>query len=374
MNERKRTGKHLVEAVRAGEMAVVEALLRSGAKGTSRQLVDAARAGEDAVVDALIRSGAKGTPEQFAEAVRTDEKTVIDTLLRSDMDVTTAYRVLMMKGGNDEALKILAAAGANVHEAIHGRPTTLHEAAQHPDPSFVKNLIAAGADPNAKTKDTAETPLHFAARNPFPGVVETLIEGGANPNARDNAGRTPLHFAVSTGGPAAKYDAARAHKPKAIAALIAAGADSNARDNNGQIPLHNAFMYVPAAGALLAGGANPNARANSGRTPLHSVLSRMERRNDVGKDALARAIALAKVLIEAGADVDARPDIGNTPREILHSLPIKIEGIDPPRQPRHLARSSTGAHTVTPKSGGGCMVTLATLATFTGLLTLLAFM
>jgi ankyrin repeat protein len=50
-------------------------------------------------------------------------------------------------------------------------------------------LISKGAELDAVTDDTNETPLHLAAKNGDYGMVVLLIKLGANDTIRDNFGR-----------------------------------------------------------------------------------------------------------------------------------------------------------------------------------------
>lgn len=64
-------------------------------------------------------------------------------------------------------------------------------------------LIAAGADPNAKTT-MCRTPLHMAVlpnrvvEDEGLRTVKLLLEHGADPNALDDFQQTPLHWAIGT--------------------------------------------------------------------------------------------------------------------------------------------------------------------------------
>ena len=69
------------------------------------------------------------------------------------------------------------------------------------------------------------TPLHLAARHNAKEVAEQLIAKGADVNAKDNTGRTPLHDA-------AWFNAIEVAEP-----LIAKGADVNAKDEDDKTPL-----------------------------------------------------------------------------------------------------------------------------------------
>lgn len=159
---------------------------------------------------------------------------------------------------------------------------------------FIARCLAAGADPNARNSTSGYTPLHWANSA---DDVAALVAEGANLNARDFLGHTPLHMAVNT----PLFD----RSAEAVVALLAAGADPSARNNNGETPLHRADSADDVA-PLLAAGAILNARDNVGETPLHEATESRSRNADV-----------AAALLAAGADANARDNYGHTP---LHSL------------------------------------------------------
>ena len=75
--------------------------------------------------------------------------------------------------------------------------TDLHTAAQEGDVKLVEELIAKGADVNAKDK-YGETPLHSALKKAQSEMVQLLIAKGADVNAKDKYGATPLFEAAPT--------------------------------------------------------------------------------------------------------------------------------------------------------------------------------
>jgi len=134
----------------------------------------------------------------------------------------------------------------------------LLEAALKGHDECIEKLIAAGADPNVTTSDYfGRTPLHYAAIHGHDTCVRMLLSAGAAPNVTDNAGITPLHYAIRRGN--------------AVWELIAAGADVNA---GSWTPLHSAAhegneVFVQ---MLVAAGSNPNAVDDEGRTPLQLAV------------------------------------------------------------------------------------------------------
>jgi len=87
-----------------------------------------------------------------------------------------------------------------------GTRTPLHIAADWPGyfpeaPASVRILLAAGADPSARTTggDNPETPLHWAASSDDVEVAEELINGGADIEAPGGSIGSPLDNAVGYG-------------------------------------------------------------------------------------------------------------------------------------------------------------------------------
>ena len=108
--------------------------------------------------------------------------------------------------------------------------------------------------PNPKGK----TPLHLAADKGQLDTVKELVATGADVNARNNEGYTPLHLATNKG------------QLDTVKELVATGADVNARNNEGYTPLHRVAWSGPVevVKILAATGADVNANDNLGRTPL----------------------------------------------------------------------------------------------------------
>ena len=173
--------------------------------------------------------------------------------------------------------------------------TPLHRAAQAGDVSRIAELIAGGADVNARN-DLGVSPLHYAAGRHGREIITTLIELGADLHARTDTTLTPLHLA-------AMHNA----DPAAITALIEAGADVNAHSNDGRTALHEAALWnsegAVATQALTLAGADVNARDAQGRTALHCA-------------ALGGNATTIRALIELGADPDARDRDGHPPLEV----------------------------------------------------------
>lgn len=71
-------------------------------------------------------------------------------------------------------------------------------AAMAEDRAEIDELVAGGADPNARDAGGC-TPLHYAAdNNPVGAVAVALFEAGADPEICEGYGRKPLDYAISS--------------------------------------------------------------------------------------------------------------------------------------------------------------------------------
>jgi ankyrin repeat protein len=90
--------------------------------------------------------------------------------------------------------------GADVNAAAPRGHTALALAALADDASFLRELLARGADPNRRDAMLGSaTPLIVAAQNGSLPMIDALLERGADPNARDVLGRTALSVARTRG-------------------------------------------------------------------------------------------------------------------------------------------------------------------------------
>ena len=64
----------------------------------------------------------------------------------------------------------------------------------------MRELLAAGADPNARASSQGLSALHCAASRVSPKIVRALLEGGASPTARNQQGNSVLAYAKSSVG------------------------------------------------------------------------------------------------------------------------------------------------------------------------------
>ncbi len=142
-----------------------------------------------------------------------------------------------------------------------GRADALHAAVVLGDRARVRQLLEAGADPNARDA-RATTPLMLATDAP---MVELLVAGGADARAEDAEGRTLVGRLAAT----ASHEALPAGLLRAV---VRAGADVDKANRAGETPLEVAARrgHIGLVRALLSLGARvPSALE---RTAIRVVL------------------------------------------------------------------------------------------------------
>jgi cytohesin len=120
---------------------------------------------------------------------------------------------------------------------------------------------------------SGKTPLHHAVGNNEINFIKFLIEAGADINAKDNQGNTPLN-----NFPLYHDEDSYEARIDTLSFLIANGAEINNKNNKGYTILHSAVLKgnIDFVRFLLQQGANINTVDNYGNTPLHTALEDAE--------------------------------------------------------------------------------------------------
>eukprot|EP00752_Nemacystus_decipiens_P017236 g15440.t1 len=193
---------------------------------------------------------------RLAEAVAAGRIALVEKLLEdgAHLDGSEAHRPLITAVFNRRraVAKLLIEKGADVNA---GCTIPESDRARHP-------LRHLGAPYNGQVPFRGETPLHAAACDQITTIVPLLLAAGANPNAKTNEGATPLI------GMAVEWCASNAE------ALLEAGADPLEPDLDGYTALNHAAAFGTTDAVRWLASIAPstiNALTVQGRSPLYSA-------------------------------------------------------------------------------------------------------
>jgi ankyrin repeat protein len=207
---------------------------------------------------------------------------------------------LLLDHGADPNVESDSVGSTPLHQVSYGKSNS-----QELGVDITRLLLERGADVNARRKDMT-TPLHLAAFKGRLEIAQLLLDHGANAKAEDEDRGTVLH-AVSLG----KFDSQE--QGVGIARLLLKhGVDIYAKNKYHVTALSSAVLSerLEIVQLLLDHGADPNVESGSvGSTPLHEVSYGKSNSQEHG-------VGIARLLLERGADVNARRKNMTTP---LHS-------------------------------------------------------
>ncbi len=245
-----------------------------------------------------------GQPAAALQALREGNTSRLQTLLKSvdpnfKDEEGTPFIMNTVLYGDVETLRLVLNSGADPNATNPAGATALLWSAG--DPPRASLLLARGADANVRSA-LGRTPLLAAASRDGAGeIVEKLLLRHADLEAKDVLKGQPGIWS-GNGQSTPLIDAARARDGEALDLLLAMGADIHAVDANGGNALSEAVACsnIENVALLLEHGADFNIRITSQQyTPL--MIAAM--RNDV---------EIAEMLIDAGADINAKDAQGSS--------------------------------------------------------------
>ena len=238
-----------------------------------------------------------------------DDSNIVTFLIRSGFDPNKAYGPGIQQ---DHRPKL--------------RTGPLHHAAQYnPNPDVIDALVRGGADVYADGGGQLYTPLHYAAHYNNGAVVSALIQNGARPDDINGQISTTFRRSPNNNGNTALHAAVFNSDARVIDVLVEAGADVEQRNVSGFAPLHFAVVdgRAESIATLVRRGADPNAVITplveegdqihdcTGCNPIHLLVNSLVDARDFDEDFdLAHWQNLLQVLLDAGADVNARSQSG----------------------------------------------------------------
>jgi ankyrin repeat protein len=331
----------LAEAVKLADARLTAMLLKAGASVEAANsdgqtaLMLAARTGSVQVVKLLVQAGANVNAREawrgqtaLMWAAADNRPEVVEYLISKGAKVSVRAVV------NDWQNQVTSEPRAQYRPT--GGLTPLLYATRSGCERCVMAILKAGADINQPTPDGV-SPLMSAIDNLNFNLARTLLEHGANPHVWDWWGRTALYcatdmnsYSARAGGPTGPrqgqlsalemmrllLDAGVNPNPQLVAHRPGRGGNSGRFTDDlltvGATPLLRAAIGFDNEGItlLLSRGALVDLPNGMGVTPLMAAagmgVSIRDPRGNYGGDVQARALATLALLVNAGADVNAR--------------------------------------------------------------------
>ena len=268
---------------------------------------------------------------------------------------------LAVENGNAETVLLLLEAAANPDTLDNAGQSVLMLASQSGVLAMVTALIEAGADVDTRDEHFGQTALMFAVRAGHRDIAEYLLLQGADPNVRTDIGETPRWVAPNSqrgfgfgvgiirggtpadrgrrepipGGMTPLLYAARHGHTDIASLLLDHGADVHISEANEISPLLMAVEnnQVETAKFLIEQGADLNQQDWYGRTPLWEAINvrNLYIHNDLFDNFVSNRdelFGLISMLVEAGADVNARTRESPPIRHHLLSITGTLEWVD----------------------------------------------
>jgi uncharacterized protein len=292
-------------------------------------LIDAARKDDAATALKLLKDGADARAKTsdgttaLHWAAHNDELELVKSLLKAGADAnarndygSSPVQEAALRG-DAAMLGVLLKAGASAESANDDGETALMTVARTGKVDAAKVLIKAGANVNAVESWRGQTALMWAASQRNPGMVKALLQAGANPDAVSalrNWARTttaePRPQWRPPGAWTALQFAAREGCPECARELVKGGARLDTASPEGITALLFAVLNArfDTAKVLIEAGADVNLADKWGRAPLYSAIdfNTVPRggRPDRPSSDVATPLEIAALLLDRKADID----------------------------------------------------------------------
>jgi uncharacterized protein len=196
----------------------------------------------------------------------------------------------------------------------------------------INSLLQRGANINAQEPINGHFALQYAINWPDIALLKLLLDKGANVNLTDKGGNTALTDAARRGGPeyaaitklliergadvhangdSAIIDAAREAQPDIVRLLLSKGAPANVRDPDRK---NNTVLMEAASGSsvenvqlLIEAGADIQATNDEGQTAFMKAV-RLDHRISP-----AQRLPIIELLLSKGSDINQKDKQGKTP-------------------------------------------------------------
>ncbi|CAD5331582.1 unnamed protein product [Arabidopsis thaliana] len=391
---------NIVQAPRATNIGVFQdnpnnlhrVVLEGDFEGVRNILAKAAAGGGGSSVRSLLEAQNADGQSALHLACRRGSAELVEAILEygeANVDIVDKDGdpplVFALAAGSPQCVHVLIKKGANVRSRLRegSGPSVAHVCSYHGQPDCMRELLVAGADPNA-VDDEGETVLHRAVAKKYTDCAIVILENGGSRSMTVSNAKclTPLHMCVATWNVAVIKRWVEVSSPEEISQainipspvgtalcmaasirkdhekgrelvqiLLAAGADPTAQDaQHGRTALHTAAMAnnVELVRVILDAGVNANIRNVHNTIPLHMALARGANscvslllesgsdcniqvphwciqswlsRSDAAKMIRENLDWLIVMLRSPDAAVDVRNHSGKTVRDFLEALP-----------------------------------------------------
>ncbi len=247
-----------------------------------------------------VDEGRRTLKRLLALAVRADDIGAAESLLARGAEPNArnaAGRTPLFYARSASMTGLLARYGSNLNAVDPLGRTPLVAASRSGNAAVVQALLADGADPRAAPD--AHSALEWGAERGHVEVVRLLLRASAGPGAEGQHAESALFMAVNRDHEPGGDDTAHA---EVVELLLRHGVAPDARDFVvDATPLMRAgqLRREQTARVLVAAGADVNARDNEGETVLMYAAE-------------GGHTGIIGLLLEAGADVKARAPTGQT--------------------------------------------------------------
>ncbi|XP_057978784.1 E3 ubiquitin-protein ligase KEG [Malania oleifera] len=285
---------HLHRLASEGDVAGVRDLLAKSASGNGSNSLGSLLEAQNADGLTALHLACRRGCAELVEAILEHEEAKVDVL---DKDGDPPL-VSALAAGSPGCVHSLIRRGANVGSRLQEGfgPSVAHVCAYHGQPDCMRELLLAGADPNA-VDDEGESVLHRALAKKYTDCAIVILEnGGCRSMALLNSKNlTPLHLCVATWNvDVVKRWVEIASLDEIADAIDVPGPVGSALCLAAALKKDHEIEGRELVRMLLAAGADPTAQDPlHGRTALHMA-------------AVANDVELVKIILDAGVDVNIR--------------------------------------------------------------------
>ncbi|KAL5570430.1 hypothetical protein UlMin_027005, partial [Ulmus minor] len=290
--------------VSEGDVSGVRDLLAKVASGSDASVISSLLVAQNSDGQTALHLACRRGSAELVEAILEYREANVD-VLDKDRDPPLIFA---LAAGSSDCVRTLVNRGANVGSSSREAcgPSVAHICAYHGQPDCMRELLLAGADPNA-VDDEGETVLHKAVTKKYTDCAIVILEnGGCKSMAVTNSKHcTPLHMCVATWNVAVVRRWVEIATREEIAdAIDIPSSVGTALCMAAAVKKDHEIEGREIVQILLAAGADPTAQdGQHGRTALHTA-------------AMANDVELVKIILEAGVDVNIRNEHNTIPLHV----------------------------------------------------------